>query len=147
MGAGRFCQTKIQKGLLYFTPPLCLALGISWVNYIAVRSFACLPSCWLTRVLFSLSLSISSFFLSLSQSLGLGPIYLRISTLGQRWTLNNRKHRFSLWLYRTRQGKGKSREILLTYFLIFFSIWFCKVLRDILSFLSSFRILFIIKKR
>ena len=121
MGAGRFCQTKIQKGLLYFTP-LCLALGISWVNYIAVRSFACLPSCWLTRVILSLSLYIIFLFLALSVSWS--RPYL--PALAARWDndghLVNRKHRFSLRLYRARQGKGKSCEIFLTYFL-FFSIY------------------------
>lgn len=75
-----------------------------------VRSLACLPA----GLLALYSLFRSLYHLSFSRSLSLLAYALFtcvISTLGQRWTLSNRKHRFSLWLYRTRQSKGKSCQI------------------------------------
>lgn len=67
----------------------------------------------------------SLYHLSFSRSLSLSVSWPRpyLPALSARWDndghLVNCKHRFSLRLYRARQGKGKSREILLTYLLIF----------------------------
>lgn len=81
-------------------------------------SFVRLPAFLLAYSRYILSFALYIIFLSLALSVSWPRPYL--PALAARWDndghLVNRKHRFLLRLYRTRQGKGKSRQILLKFF-------------------------------